>query len=334
MLPRVLGVALVGALVALAAAPARAVTLGPTTLAAPAGISGGCAAPPCTRLNFNVPFGLQRTAPANGVLTRWRVAAFGALTLRVVRRNGATAEYSGVRTGPTVTGPTTSAITTSESHVPIDSGDEIAIDVPTGSAFGGATAPFGAPGWSWETFSPGLSNGGAPVAGSVENDSAIALNADFELDADNDTFGDETQDRCLGRAGTDRGCPPGELDATGAQVVQTTILGLAELDPASVKLSKGRSRLTMRVSCTARTRWCVGRVSAKTADKFSTSSGSKKSALSLGSSAFGIPGAGRAKLTLHVPKQTRKKIAKLKTVRLKLDLRERASLTRPVQPGG
>jgi hypothetical protein len=195
MLCAVVGVGLVIS----APGDAEALTLGPT--APPAVLNAGSGGSAQTLFNVTAPLGVQLTAPVDGVITRFRTAANKPVTLRIVRKVGA--DYTGAGTGPQVPGLATGTVVTTETRLPIAAGDTIGLDVPPSTAFGGSAS-----GWTFAYTLPPVPDGGAPQA--VNNFPGVLayVNADFELDADGDLFGDESQDRCLGTSGSDQGCPP------------------------------------------------------------------------------------------------------------------------------
>jgi hypothetical protein len=96
-------------------------------------------------------------------------------------------------------------------RLPIKRGDFLGIDVPIGgeivTAFGRLDAQVmwtGVPGSELRSFDPRLRDGEARYPGQAVNcfdggsgaDLELLVNADIEPDADNDGFGDETQDEC------------------------------------------------------------------------------------------------------------------------------------------
>jgi hypothetical protein len=152
-----------------------------------------------TYWNIAAPPGVQLTAPANGVLTRFRTASNGTVTLRVIAKSGA--NYVGAGTGPQVPPLGNGIQVTTETHMPIAAGETIGIDLPAGT-LGAASAS----GWTFD-FADTLADGGPPQAGSPVADYLAYVSADFELDNDQDKFGDDTQDKCLGTPGQFNGCP-------------------------------------------------------------------------------------------------------------------------------
>ena len=189
-------------LIVLAVAPAaRAdVTIGSRLLPAPGNpvmCVGGC-----TTAVTSAPSSVV-TVQNSGVITRWRVRAGTEVTpvrLQVVRRTGADGAEVGRSAEVT---PPAGAITAYPTRLAIVPGDQIAL-----MCCSGTNGAFFADGTSatrdhWE---PPLSTIARPPESSANVE--VLINADVELDADNDGFGDETQDACPGVPGTTPdGCP-------------------------------------------------------------------------------------------------------------------------------
>jgi hypothetical protein len=199
-------VVVVCTLIALAVAPAaRAdVTIGSSLATDPNGAVSCVAGGGCTFSSVTIP-GRQTTAPAAGVITRWRIRTGGVVTpvaLQVVRR-ALPASQAGTEVGRSArVTPPVNATTPYPTRIPIEAGDYIGIECcATDSGFFFATNPGAAlDGW-------------VPPLGATSQDpfdagaSELLVNADIEPDADSDGWGDESQDDCLGVSGPDSGCP-------------------------------------------------------------------------------------------------------------------------------
>lgn len=286
-------------------------TVGPAKLA-PNG-SQFCVAAPCAFSHHDVPVGVEWSAPFNGVATRVRINGLGALRVRVMHFVSGTT-YFFKSTGPTLMTAGSNAVQTFPVAIPLQAGDSLGIDVPDGGSWVG-TAPAGA-GWSsveW-TGPPADGTGGAANGTGTP---VLQYNYEVEPDADADGFGDDSQDRCAGSTGSDRGCQPGVLDPKVVQVVQVS--GLARVDRDSLRLSKGRRGLRLRVACPAGpTKRCRGTVSAKATT-------ARKAPVALGRVRFNIR-AGRAKqLTIALSKRARAAFRKQRRLRLRLTLTESES---------
>jgi hypothetical protein len=175
-----------------------------------AGASGGFAVATLkTWSNATLPAGSTAAggfaSPINGVVVRWRIkigmTASSNVTPRITRP-GNSATRTGAGTGTTVS-PPTNATTSFNTRLPVVAGDQLGIDWSGNLNAFAATAT--ADVYSW---SPPLTDGGAPAAGGLEGPNLeLLINADVEADADNDGFGDETQDACPSNAATQGACP-------------------------------------------------------------------------------------------------------------------------------
>jgi hypothetical protein len=182
-----------------------AVRLGPDTSATPDG-NTGCGADACTFVNRSGPAGVIVAAPFDGVLVRWAIVTSSSTQtwrLRTVREmvpgmfiatGGGSAE--GVAPG---------AERSFATQLSIRGGDLIAVDGPASAA---APLAFRSGGGTNSRFNPPLLEGD-PARSPTANGSGFLgmVSAQLEPDEDRDAFGDETQDKCLGTAGTANGCP-------------------------------------------------------------------------------------------------------------------------------
>ena len=203
--------------VALPASASGAVTIG-SNLEATANIGALRLRPACTWAHQALPVGSQAPggvlAPSDGVVVRWRIKRGSALgtdptpaALRITRPgNSATRISAG--TGPTVI-PAADQISTFDVRLPIQAGDTIGIDCCAGDdAFDSLFAWADTAGASYQGWSPRLVDGEPPRAAFQVTTDELLVNADIEPDADEDGFGDETQDQCPTDASTQGTCPP------------------------------------------------------------------------------------------------------------------------------
>lgn len=202
---RLIGPGLLGALLALAGAgQAQAATTIGNDLVATPNTPLNCSGQPCTFVQRALP-GRQLTSPIDGVIVRWRIKiAAGSVAqpvnLRVVRGTGAASTGAGMSSAASL--PATAGIHTFETRLPIKSGDFVGID-------GGSSnlnAFSGAGGASMDSWGPRLGEG-ETRAGAASPSFQLLMNADVEPDADNDGFGDETQDQCPTNPSTQGPCP-------------------------------------------------------------------------------------------------------------------------------
>jgi hypothetical protein len=194
--------------VALPAPASAAVTIGSNLNGAAAGetsCGSGCTfahgvLPPASTASGGL------LAPSDGVVVRWRIKVGASATpvaLRITRPGNSNTRI-GAGTGPTVT-PDTNAISPFAVRLPIQAGDAIGIDC----CVGGFLAAFAAnPDAATRDFGPSgpLPDGGDLSGSSLRDNTELLINAEIEPDADNDGYGDETQDKCPTRPGDGR-CP-------------------------------------------------------------------------------------------------------------------------------
>jgi hypothetical protein len=204
--PRRLLPSLLAAAALLAAVPATApaaVTIGSNLAGSPVDNLPGYCNSVCTGTNLNLPTtstaanGL--TSPMAGVVVKYRVksgSAGDAVALRVLRPGGGTT-FTGAGTSSP---PATLGTGTSEfaARLRIRSGDSIGLNVSNEKIVWANTAS--ATGVVWGSpngFATGLADG-ASGAGQGQTARELLVQGVVEPDADNDGFGDETQDGCPG----------------------------------------------------------------------------------------------------------------------------------------
>lgn len=188
---------------------------------------------------------LPTAAPSAGVITSWKVnltAEVGPLvvpqTLSVLRAD-ATAKTAQVIGSATANVP--GGAQQFPTRIPIQAGDRLAISgpEPLGTLYceeaGGATLG----------FIPGTAPVGSTAPyGELPTEARIPVSALVEPDADNDGFGDETQDKCPGAAAVQTECPVAILDTFSVPkkraitvVVSSTVTGPVTLS-AKARLPK------------------------------------------------------------------------------------------------
>lgn len=189
--------------VTLPASASGAVTIG-SNLAATPSVGSSCAPGPCTGAHQVLPPTSTASdglvAPSDGVVVRWRIKVgevVGPVALRITRP-GDSDTRTGAGMGAAVT-PTADQTSVSKARLPIEAGDALGIDYVSTTAFA-ATA--GAVSLVW---SPPLLDG-EPPRNTAAADLELLVNADIEADADNDGFGDESQDQCPTDASTQAPC--------------------------------------------------------------------------------------------------------------------------------
>jgi hypothetical protein len=194
---------------------------------------------------------LPATIPVNGVITRWTFSVIPipsgvyTQTLKVFRSTGAPKQFQVI--GESAPGSLNSGLNTFSTRIPVHAGDFIG---NTGSVITGEPIVIycttGNPG-----DRVGVVLGNSPLnstvtAGEEADEIQIPITVSIEPDADNDGFGDETQDACPQSATTQAACPPVTL-STSTQVRKGSVTVLVTTStPAPVtvkgvvKLGKGK----------------------------------------------------------------------------------------------
>jgi len=228
--------------------------------------SGACGelmSAPCTYVSFIHPAvgtgdPYSGGAPSDGVITKFRIHANGpgaSVTFRlanITRENEDSAQASTVATGPTVTIAGVGEIEEFPARVPVKQGNHLAIDTST------AEAVYGSSGSDFTyVYAPPLVDGAAArTSNAVAEELLVA--AVYEPDADQDGFGDETQDQCLGNAGdaTTPCTPPVGKPTLSGLSVATTSTGarkltyrLSEAAKVTIKLQKAAKGRKARGKC-------------------------------------------------------------------------------------
>jgi hypothetical protein len=145
----------------------------------------------------------QYSAPSPGVITSWAFQADSApppVRFKVGRPLGGN-DYTVVGATDSVN-PTPNVLNNYDTRISVKAGDQIGFFSGTGNcAF--ETAPAG----NLIVFFTADLSPGATETFSQQDERLLDISAKLEPDADNDGFGDETQDKCIGTAGAFNGCP-------------------------------------------------------------------------------------------------------------------------------
>lgn len=196
-------------------------------------------------------------APQNGVLVRWRVKTngpSGPIAIRVMRP-GAGTDLTGIATGPEVTA-TAAGIAEFPVRIPIQAGSALGIDFDSTNTAGIKPDGPSDPANVALYHAPNLLDGITLAATAENTGTELLLNGDIESDADQDGFGDETQDICPGTAGSVNGCvaaaPAIKLTVAKRQSIRR-LAATVSLDRigsiqarASVSYKLGGKRVTLR----------------------------------------------------------------------------------------
>jgi hypothetical protein len=187
--------ALVALLVASVSSAGAAVTIGQTVT--PNSACGG------DTFFQQASLGQQYSAPSAGVITSWAFQADSAPPpVRFkVGRPGAGNQYTIVGASDTVN-PTPGALSTNQTRISVQAGDQIGFFTGNGNcAF--EVAPAG----NLITFFSADLAPGETRTFFQQDERLLDISATLEPDADNDGFGDETQDACPSNASSQAPCP-------------------------------------------------------------------------------------------------------------------------------
>jgi hypothetical protein len=195
---------------------------------------------------------LPATMPVAGVITRWTLNAVPELpsgvlnqALKMFRPTGTPGQFQVI--GESSAALISPGANTFPTRIPVHAGDLIG---SSGSTFEGPATLF------CETTNPaerlGIFAGNPPlgsVATIVEEESEFQnpITVTIEADADNDGYGDETQDQCPQNASVQVACPAVSLNASSivkktlVKVLVTTSLQASVVVKGSVELGKSKS---------------------------------------------------------------------------------------------
>jgi hypothetical protein len=184
----------------------------------PAGSNFSCSHP-CTMWNSVLSLSLTDpsvAAPISGVVVSYSIVTTNitsppmtTLHLRVVRKL-TLSDWAGFGMSTPDVLPVINAPQTFPARVPIAVGDYVALESTAPQPnFAVAYNPGQASGSTVADTAnlPGILPSGAGGSPETFPTRALAVEATVEADSDNDGFGDETQDKCPGVAGTINGCP-------------------------------------------------------------------------------------------------------------------------------
>ncbi len=190
---------------------------------------------------------LPLTAPSAGVITKWKFnvvsEAAGATfpqTLKVLHQTGPSVQVVG-ESAQNVTGGPNSF----DTRIPVQAGDRLALFAPTGTYLLYCEIP--GPESRIGAFEGAAGIGFSSTFMEVEDNARIPASAILEPDADNDGYGDETQDKCPQSAAAQIACPQVALSTSsnlkrGLVTVLITSNSQATVTVAgTVKLGKGKS---------------------------------------------------------------------------------------------
>jgi hypothetical protein len=248
---------------ALAAAPAGAAVkfgssmLGPpnnATCIAPMGGSFNCtmvlaALPPANQ----EPAGM--TAPSNGVIVAWTLRSGNSpvehkVRLRVLRAN------TGVASGPVETLPLNGGFNNFIARIPVKVGDRIGVDAVGVSELQAVPIVRNLSSADFDFWAPPLADGEDRAPSAAANDIELLLNATLEPDADGDGWGDETQDKCVGAAGPNEGCPPPKQETPLGPPIPTEAVPDTKIGKVTIIAAKKKVTFRFRATVSGATFNC------------------------------------------------------------------------------
>jgi hypothetical protein len=188
---------------------------------------------------------LSVAAPANGVITRWK-STIGVpippgilqVTLQVYRPAGPNLF---TLVGQSASMPVNSGVNSFSTRVPVQTGDRLGFFGTAGAETVGLFCETGQPAdvMGYTEAPPSL--GGTALFETVPG-FRVPLSAVIEPDADNDGFGDETQDGCPQSAAIQTACPPVAL-STSTQVKKGSVTVIVTSSTAAPVTVKGVAKL-------------------------------------------------------------------------------------------
>ncbi len=164
----------------------------------------------CVLLGEGVPNGVPGGGyriPSAGVITRWRIRTEAGSTaqqidLRVIRPNSDFSSFYFVSASAAQALPTSAQTSTFDTRLPVAAGDYIGLENEQSKT---ARIIDDVSSASVRSFAGDAAVGSGAPSGPELSGLELMINADVEPDADQDGFGDDTQDNCPGAANPDQG---------------------------------------------------------------------------------------------------------------------------------
>jgi hypothetical protein len=193
---------------------------------------------------------LSATIPVNGVISRWNFNIISippgliAQTLKILRPTGAPGQFQVI--GESSQEPLSGGVNSFSTRIPVHAGDFIGT---TGTVEGDNEAVYcitGNPGERLGAIAgnPPLNSTGTSVTEVAEVQ--VPITVSVEPDADNDGFGDETQDACPQSAATQAACPVVKLSTSASATKKLVTVLVTGTTPANVtvngKVSLGKGK--------------------------------------------------------------------------------------------
>jgi len=189
---------------------------------------------------------LSATIPVSGVITRWNFnivpvePGFIVQALKILRATGVPSQFQVI--GESSQEPISGGSNTFSARIPVKAGDFIGT---TGRVEGENEAVYCNTGNSGDRL--GVINGNPPLNSTATGETEVAgvqvpITVSVEPDADNDGFGDETQDLCPQSAAFQAACPPVAL-STSTQVKKGSVTVIVTSSTAAPVTVKGVAKL-------------------------------------------------------------------------------------------
>jgi hypothetical protein len=193
---------------------------------------------------------LPLTAPSSGVITKWKLNLVSEAagfqipqTLKVLRPNGPKSVQVIGESAQNVTGGSNSF----DTRIPVQAGDRLGLFASGAGEFGLLFCEeVGAPKNRIGVFEGSANVGSSATYEEGEGEVRVPAVGVIEPDADNDGFGDETQDKCPQSAAVQVACVPVTLSATGvarkglASITVTANSQATVTVKGTVQLGKGK----------------------------------------------------------------------------------------------
>jgi hypothetical protein len=197
--------------------------------------------------------GVQTLAPASGVVTSWKIRLVQEVPfsipqqLKIFRATGNPSQFQVV--GESAASNVNSGENTFGTRISIQAGDRVGLfgNSSIGTLFCAETPETENPGNSIGVFPGNPTTGSTATLLASPTEILVPAVAVIEPDADNDGYGDETQDKCPQNASTQSPCPVITLSASAVAKKNLATVLLTSSSQATVtvvgtaKLGKGKS---------------------------------------------------------------------------------------------
>ena len=192
--------------------------------------------------------GAPTTAPVSGVVTKWKIRLVPVpislpQQLKVYRPTGNPTQFQVV--GESEVANVVAGENTFTTRIPIQTGDRIGLfgNSTIGTLFCAETPESENPGNTVGVFPGNPPVGSTATLAATETEWLVPAVAVIEPDADNDGYGDETQDQCPQNAAVQTACPAPVTLSTFSQVKKGSVTVVVTPSAASTISVKGVAQL-------------------------------------------------------------------------------------------